>query len=193
MTHAANVAVIIGSLRKASFSRRLATALIDRAPPDLSARIVEIGSLPLYNEDFDNEPPTAWTEFRDALRASDAVLFVTPEYNRSVPGALKNAIDVGSRPPGQSVWDGLPTGVVSLTQYSLGGFGGNLALRQAFIFLNMPVMQQPEAYVSGAAELFAEDGTVRRTETDEFLRFYMERFADWVERFRRPRRTSRAA
>src|SRR3954463_2415058 len=141
------VAVLVGSLRRESFSRKIARAVMERAPANVECRIVEIGALPLYNEDLEQSPPAAWQDFRAELRESDAVLFVTPEYNRSIPGCLKNALDVGSRPPKQSVFDGVPAAVVSVTPYKLGAFGANHALRQTFVFLNMPVLQQPEAYV----------------------------------------------
>src|SRR6185295_19444129 len=115
------IAVLVGSLRKESFSRKLANALIAQTPSGFESRIVEIGDLPLYNEDLDNgTPPASWVRFREALRNAAAVLFVTPEYNRSVPGGLKNALDVGSRPPNKSVFAGRPAGVVSITPYQLG-------------------------------------------------------------------------
>jgi NAD(P)H-dependent FMN reductase len=180
-----SVAVLVGSLRKASYSRKIAQALIARAPDTLACAIVEIGDLSVYNEDLENAPPPAWAAFRDALRTSDAVLFVTPEYNRSIPGGLKNAIDVGSRPPGKSVWDAMPAGVVSVTPYKLGAFGANHALRQTFVFLNILPMQQPEAYIGNAADLLAEDGTITSKETDAFLTKFMTAFAKWVETNRR--------
>lgn len=179
------IAVVIGSLRKASLSRKTAQALIARAPPELDCRIVEIGDLPLYNEDLDgDQPPQAWARFRDEVRACQGVLFVTPEYNRSMPGGLKNAIDVGSRPPNKSVWKGLAAGVVSVTPYKLGAFGANHALRQTFVFLDLLVMQQPEAYVSNAADLFADDGSLKPGDTDGFLKTFMEKFAAWVRTVR---------
>ena len=184
MSQSYAVAVIVGSLRAASYSRRIAVALIARAPPELACRFVEIGELPHYNEDLEAQPPAAWTRMREEVRACQAVLFVTPEYNRSFPGLLKNAVDVGSRPPGKSVWDGQPTGVVSVTPYKLGGMAANHALRQTFIFLNMPVMQQPEAYIGGAADLVADDGTILNADTDKFLKTYMERFGAWVAKVR---------
>jgi chromate reductase len=181
-----DVAVIVGSLRKASFTRRVALALEMLAPPELKLRIVEIGDLPLYNQDADDEgaPPPQWRTFRDAIRPADAVLFVTPEYNRSVPGVLKNAIDVGSRPYGKSVWDRKPAAVVSVSPGAIGGFGANHHLRQSLVFLNMPTLQQPEAYVGGAASLFADDGTIKVDGTRDFLRVVMDRFAAWIETLR---------
>jgi len=174
------VSVLIGSLRKESFSRKVAQALIAEAPAPLECRIVEINDLPMYNEDLDARPPEQWTRFRDAIRSSRAVLFVTPEYNRSIPGCLKNAVDVASRPSGKSVLDGRPAGVVSVTPYKLGAFGANHAIRQTFVFLNMPVMQQPEAYVSNAGELFDPQGQLKNNETREFLRQYMGAFGKWI-------------
>ena len=145
---ARKVAVIVGSLRKESFNRKAAHELIALAPSDLAAEIVEIGQLPLYNQDDDDngKPPAAWTAFRQRMGAFDAVLFVTAEYNRSVPGVLKNAIDVGSRPYGKSIWSGKPGAVVSVSPGAIGGFGANHHLRQSLVFLDVPCMQQPEAY-----------------------------------------------
>jgi chromate reductase len=179
MTRKHRVAVIVGSLRKDSHTRRLAEALITLAPASLACHVVEIGDLPLYTEDLDAAPPAAWTRFREEIRLADAVLFVTPEYNRSVPGGLKNAIDVGSRPPFQSVWDGLPAAVVSQSPYKLGGFGANHHLRQSLVFLNMPALQQPEAYIPQVAEMF--DGQSQLTpEAHTFLAGVVAAFADWV-------------
>ena len=178
---AARVAVLVGSLRKGSLTRKVATALISLAPKSLACSVHEIGDLPLYNEDLDDEPPAAWQRFRSAIKGSDAVLFLTPEYNRSIPGCLKNAIDVGSRPEGKNLWDGLPAGVVSVTPYKMGAFGANHALRQTFVFLNMPVMQQPEAYIGGAGDLFDERGDIKGDDTRQFLAKFMQAFATWID------------
>ena len=177
-----NVAVLVGSLRKASFNRKMALALEKLAPETLKLSIVEIGALALYDEDLEAEPPPAWLEFRAAVRGADAVLFVTPEYNRSVPGGLKNAIDVGSRPYGQSVWSKKPCAVVSVSPGAIGGFGANHHLRQSLVFLDMPVLQQPEAYIGGAATLFAEDGGIASDGTRKFLTGLMNSFAALIER-----------
>src|ERR1700755_1716412 len=143
-----NVCVLVGSLRRASFSRMLANALISLAPSSLQLDIVEIGQLPFYNQDLENDPaPAPLTAFRQRVKAADAVLFVTPEYNRSVPAVLKNALDVGSRPYGSSVWDRKPGAVVSGSPGAIGGFGANHHLRQSLVFLNVPTMQQPAAHV----------------------------------------------
>jgi NAD(P)H-dependent FMN reductase len=176
-----NIAVLVGSLRKASITRKAAKALIAAAPQELRCTIVEIGDLALYNEDLDENAPPSWTRFRSEIANADAVLFVTPEYNRSIPGCLKNAIDVGSRPPNKSVWNGKPAGVVSVTPYKLGAFGANHAIRQTFVFLNMPAMQQPEAYIGGAADLFGDDGAVNNDDTKKFLSKFMTAFTAWVE------------
>jgi NAD(P)H-dependent FMN reductase/ketosteroid isomerase-like protein len=178
-----DVVVLVGSLRKRSFSRKVAKALIGQAPESLGCRIVEIGDLPLYNEDLDEgEPPASWARFRSELGKAKAVLFVTPEYNRSMPGCLKNAVDVGSRPSGKNLFDGMPAGVVSVTPYKLGAFGANHALRQTFVFLNLLVMQQPEAYLANAGELFDEKGQLKDEETRGFLKKFMLEFAAWVAR-----------
>ena len=181
MSATRDVAVLVGSLRKESFNRKMAKALISIAPPSLKLEIVEIGQLPLYNQDDDADPPPAVTVFKERISRSDAVLFVTPEYNRGAPGVLKNAIDVGSRPYGKSAWNGKPTAVVSVTPGAIGGLGANLALRISFVFLNMPAMQQPEAYIGGAAKLFDEKGELVET-TREFMRKFLHAFADWIER-----------
>lgn len=175
------IAVIIGSLRKASLNRKMAQAVISLAPASLQLEIVEIGQLPLYNEDDDANPPAAWTSFRKAVAGCDGVLFFTPEYNRSVPGVLKNAIDVGSRPYGQSVWSGKPGAVISVSPGAIGGFGANQHLRQSFVFLDVPCMQQPEAYIGGAAALFDEGGKLTNDKTREFLTKFIEKYERWVD------------
>ena len=138
MADTRDVVVIVGSLRKDSLNRKAANAIAAIAPASLRFEIVEIGQLPFYNQDLDEAPPAAWTAFRDRVRAADAVLFVTPEYNRSVPGVLKNAIDVGSRPYGKSVWSGKPAAIVTVSPGAIGGFGANHHLRQSLVYLDMP-------------------------------------------------------
>ncbi len=182
MTERLSVAVLVGSLRKASISRRVAEALIKLSPGGLRYEIVEIGALPLFNDDLDQggAPPSAWVEFRDKMRTFDGVLLVTPEYNRSVPAALKNALDVGSRPHGKSVWNLKPAGVVSVSPGAMGGFGANHHLRQSLTFLNMPTLNQPEAYVAAAAQLVADDRTVTVESTRNFLAGFMAAYEGWV-------------
>jgi len=176
-----NIAVLVGSLRKESFSRKVAHNLIELAPASLKFSVVAIGDLPLYNQDLETEtPPPAWRRFRDQVRPADGLLFVTPEYNRSVPGGLKNAIDVGSRPYGKSVWHGKPAAIVSCSPGNIGGFGANHQLRQPMVFLNVPLLQQ-EAYLGGIDKLIQADGKLVPA-TAEFLAKYMSSFAGWVEK-----------
>jgi chromate reductase len=176
-----SVAIIVGSLRKESYSRKLAHALIAMAKPALDMTIVGIGDLPLYNEDTEHSPPQAWTRFREQVKAADAVLFVTPEYNRSVPGCLKNAIDVGSRPYGSSAWSAKPCAIISNSPGAIGGFGANHALRQSLVFLDMPVLQQPEAYISGSNKLVGDDGKIVDEAKREYLAKIMQAFTRWVD------------
>jgi chromate reductase len=176
------IAVVVGSLRKGSHTRKVARTLIGLAPGSLTCELVEIRDLALYDQDLEDAPPASWVTFRERLRAADAALFVTPEYNRSVPGGLKNALDVGSRPPPKSVWKGKPAGIVSVTTGRYGAFGANHHLRQSLVFLDMPTLQQPEAYLSGAAELFDSEGTMTDEHTRELLQRFMTAFAAWVDR-----------
>jgi chromate reductase, NAD(P)H dehydrogenase (quinone) len=177
-----NVAVLVGSLRKESFNRKVANALRKMAPASLDLEIVEIGNLPLYNQDDDANPPAASAAFKARIQQADAVLFVTPEYNRSVPGVLKNAIDIASRPYGKSAWNGKPCAVISVSPGAIGGFGANHHLRQSLVFLNMPALQQPEAYIGGAADLFDAQGNLVKESTREFLQTFLTAFAAWIER-----------
>ena len=175
------VAVIVGSLRKESFTRKITKNLIALAPPHLQFEFVEIGDLPLYNQDLDTDPPRSWIDFRTRVKSFDAFLFATPEYNRSVPGVLKNAIDVGSRPYGQSAWEGKPGAVISVSPGASGAFGANHHLRQALVFLDVPVMQQPEGYIGGVTKLLNDQGEVTSEDTKKFLSKFAEKFAVWIE------------
>jgi chromate reductase len=175
-----DVAVMVGSLRKDSINRKVANALAELAPAVLKLCIVEIGQLPIYNQDGDNDPPAEWTAFRKRIREADAVLFVTPEHNRSVPAALKNALDVGSKPYGKSAWSGKPGAVVSASPGGIGGFGANHHLRQSLVFLNVPAMAQPEAYIGGADKLFDASGKLVNDGTRKFLEGFMQAYAAWV-------------
>ena len=178
------IAVIIGSLRKASFTRKIAEETIALAHPSLALEIIDISQLPMYNQDDDEggHIPSAWSGFREKMQAMEGVLFFTPEYNRSVPGAMKNAIDVGSRPYGQSIWSGKPGAVVSVTPGALGGFGANHHLRQSLVFLDVPCMQQPEAYLSGVGAMFGEDGKLNNDSMKKFLQKFIDAYAVWVEK-----------
>ena len=182
MSTTRDVAVFVGSLRKESFNRKMANALIAMAPEPLKLEIVEIRQLPLYNQDDDANPPAASAAFKQRVQKADAVLFVTPEYNRSMPGVLKNAIDVASRPYGKSAWNGKPGAVISVSPGAIGGFGANHHLRQSLVFLDMPALQQPEAYIGGADKLFAADGSIANPTTKEFLGKYLAAFEQWIGR-----------
>lgn len=180
MSKVYTIAVLVGSLRKESINRKVALALAQLAPANLKLNIVEIGELALYSEDLDGAtPPAAYTTFRQQVAAADGVLFVTPEYNRSVPAALKNAIDVGSRPYGQSAWSGKPGAVISVSPGAIGGFGANHHLRQSLVFLNVPCMQQPEAYLGGAGSAFDESGKLSE-KTKPFLQAFIDGYGQWV-------------
>jgi len=177
-----NIAVIVGSLRKASFTRRVADAMVRLAPGAYAYEFVEIGQLPLYNQDLDapDQTPPEWIAFRDRVRPFKGVLFATPEHNRSMPAAMKNALDVGSRPYGQSAWNGKPAGIVSVSPGAAGAFGANHHLRQSLVFLNMPAMPQPEAYIGHAADLIADDFSVKVEGTRDFLAGFMKAFEAFV-------------
>ena len=179
-----NVAVFVGSLRKDSLNRKMAMALAGLAAPALTLELVEIAQLPLYNADDDvaERVPAPWAALRQRIKAAAGVLFVTPEYNRSVPGGLKNAIDVGSRPYGQSAWAGKPAAIISVSPGALGAFGSNHHLRQSLVFLDMPAMQQPEAYIGNAAQLFDADGKLTNDNTREFLKKFCDAFAAWIDK-----------
>jgi chromate reductase len=180
MSQPRTVAVIVGSLRKDSVTRKIARAL-EALTPDLKFVELEIGALQHFNQDLEATPTAEWTAFRNQIKAADAVLFVTPEYNRSVPGVLKNAIDVGSRPYGASVFNGKPGAVISVSPGAIGGFGANHHLRQSLAFLNVPLLSQ-EAYVGNAFALFDDSGELVNDATAEFLRSYGQAFAEWIER-----------
>jgi len=183
------IAIVVGSLRDGSINRRIAQSLCAMAHERLECSIVPIGDLPLYNQDYDSNSPEPYQRFRDEVRAADGVLFVTPEYNRGVPGVLKNAIDVGSRPYGQSVWNQKPAAIVSASPGAIGGFGANHQLRQACVFLNMPVMQQPEAYLGRVSDdSFDSDGCLREGPLKALVLNLATAFADWVEIIVRSRR-----
>ena len=177
------IAVVVGSLREDSLSKKIANILISLAPSTLNFQIIKIGELPLYNPDLDIEGhvPAPWALFRKQIDGCEGVLFVTPEYNRSLPGALKNAIDVGSRPYGMSVWNKKPGAVMSVSPGAIGGFGANHHLRQSLVFLNIPVLQQPEAYLGMIDKLLNDQGEITNEDTKKFLKSFMESFADWVQ------------
>jgi chromate reductase, NAD(P)H dehydrogenase (quinone) len=178
------VGVIVGSLRQGAHTRTLARALPELTPASLQLIDISIGELPLYNYDLETKtPPPAWTAFRTAVKATDAILFITPEYNRSMPGALKNALDVGSRPWGENAWSGKSAAVISLTPGALGAMAANHHLRQVLLAVNLAAMPYPEAYIPGAEALFDDTGRLTSDSTRQFLQQFMEAFAAWVARF----------
>src|SRR3990170_5689509 len=175
------IAIIVGSLRKDSINLKVARSLCALSSDRLDCDIVQIGDLPLYNQESDANPPEQYRLFREEIAAADGILFVTPEYNRGVPGVLKNAVDVGSRPYGKSVWNQKPAAIVSASPGMIGGFGANHQLRQAAVFLNMPVMQHPEAYLGRVSDdSFDEDGCLKDGPLKEFVQKLADAFGDWV-------------
>lgn len=182
MADVRDVVVLVGSLRKGSITRRIAMALKGMAPPGLALEIVEIRDLPMYDQDLETEtPPREWVGFRDRIRRADALLFATPEYNRSIPGCLKNAVDVGSRPGGHGVFSGKPGAIVSVTPYGLGAFGANHHLRQALVYVNVLTMAQPEAYVSQAGDLVNDSFEITKEASRQFFTTFLNAFAAWIE------------
>jgi len=182
------IAIIVGSLRKDSLNRKVARSICGLRGDNLDCSMIEIGDLPLYNQDLDADPPAQWTRFREQVAASDGVLFCSPEYNRGIPGVLKNAIDVGSRPYGQSVFDKKPAAIVTASPGSIGGFGSNHQIRQAAVFLNMPVMQQPEAYLGHVSDdSFDADGCLKEGPLKELITVLAHAFAGWVDMIIRSR------
>src|SRR5687767_9664435 len=183
------IAIVVGSLRKDSINFKVAKSLCAMAHERLDCHIIPIGDLPLYNQESDSDPPEQYKKFREAIAAADGVLFVTPEYNRGVPGVLKNAVDVGSRPYGKSVWNQKPAAIVSASPGSIGGFGANHQLRQAAVFLNMPVMQHPEAYLGHVNdESFDADGCLKDGPLKDLIISLSKAFADWVHLIHQARR-----
>ena len=176
------IAILVGSLRRDSINRKVARSLCAFAGERLDCEIVEIGDLPLYNQDSDANPPAEYVEFRRTIADADGVLFVSPEYNRGIPGVLKNAIDVGSRPYGQSAFSKKPAAIITASPGSIGGFGANHQIRQACVFLDMPVMQQPEAYLGHVTEdSFDEDGCLKEGPLKELVTTLAHAFHDWVD------------
>src|SRR5690554_1351926 len=175
------IGVVVGSLRKESYNLKTAKALIALEPKTLSLELLDIGNLPMFNEDLEATPPREWVAFREKIASSDGFIFLTPEYNRSVPGVLKNAIDVGSRPYGHNSWNGKPAAIASVSIGGISGFGVNHHLRQSLVFVNVSTMAQPEAYIGGAGELFDENGNLINDSTKNFLKIFLAAFETWVD------------
>lgn len=178
----AKVGVVVGSIRKGSFSKSIADNVVGLFPSDYEIEFVDIANLPLYNQDYDEQNIEEYTAFRNQVKALDAVLFVTPEHNRSIPAALKNALDVGSRPYGQNVWDGKPAAIISHSPSNLSGFGANHHLRQPLAFLNMQVLQQPEAYLANVHEMLDDSGKINRQDTVDFLQGFVDAFVNLIKK-----------
>lgn len=176
------VGIVVGSIRQNSFSEQLAYNVIELFPEGYESEFIEIANLPLYNQDSDEDIPEVYASFRETVKALNAVVFVTPEHNRSVPAALKNALDVGSRPYGSNVWDGKPALIVSQSPSNLSGFGANHHLRQVLAFLNMPVVQQPEVYIANVHELLDEDGKITNQDTISFLQSAVDAFVSLIKK-----------
>src|SRR5690606_19707869 len=181
------IGLIVGSLRKESFNKKVANIIRNTIADDSENiyQIIEIGQLPFYNQDFDTEgAPSTVDAFREQIAQHDAFIFITPEYNRSIPAVLKNALDVASRPYGKSVWNGKPAAIVSVSIGAIGGFGANHHLRQCLTFLNMPALQQPEMYIGNITELLSEDGTsFKEQQTVDHFKKFIQAFDGWIEKF----------
>lgn len=174
------VALVVGSLRRESFNRRLADALVKLAPPGLEFQRLEIGDLPLYNQDDDANPHANVRRLKDEVRRADALLFVTPEYNRSMPGVLKNALDHASRPYGQNAWAGKPAGVLGI---SVGATGTSMAqqhLRTTLAYLDVPTLGQPEMYLQVRDDMYDAQGNATGA-SREILQKWMDRYVEWVQ------------
>ena len=182
MTKTLDVATVVGSLRRESFTRQFVHGLARLAPPSLRLEIVEIRELTLYNQDDEPNPPAPWLAFRERIQRADAVLFATPEYNRGLPACLKNAIDVGSRPYGKAAINGKPCAVASTSPGALGGFGANHQVRQSVVFLDMPMMPAPELYVGYVDKMVEAGGKVANDATRDLFAKFLDRFADFVQR-----------
>ena len=177
------VGIVVGSIRKNSFSGRVAKALVRLLPEDYEVTYLQIDHLPLYNQDFDENPPQEYVDFREIVAAQDAYIFVTPEHNRSVPAALKNALDIASRPYGDNKWGGKPALIASQSPGVISGFGANHHLRQMLTFLDVPVVQQPEVYLAATPELFGENGEFLQEGTEAFLQMAIDKFVDLVNKY----------
>ncbi|MEO8649971.1 MAG: NAD(P)H-dependent oxidoreductase [Acidobacteriota bacterium] len=175
------ISVVVGSLRKDSFNRKLADGIIKLAPDEFEFKHLSIGDLPLYNQDDDLNPSDQVRNFKSEILASDGVLFVTPEYNRSIPGVLKNALDQASRPYGESVWAGKPAGILGVTIGTVGTAAAQQHLRCILAYLDMPTLGQPEAFLTANANLFDENGNIADS-SKQFLKGWMDRYCDWVRK-----------
>lgn len=178
------IGILVGSLRKDSFNKKFAENLVGIFNKKNNYEFINIAELPFYNEDIDQgNPPESYVTFRNALASFDAFLIFTPEYNRSIPAVLKNALDVGSRPYGQSKWDGKPAGIVSVSPGAISGFGANHHLRQCLTFLNMPALQQPEMYIGNVTKVLDDNGKINSENTEKLCQKFVDAFESWIEKF----------
>src|SRR3954447_4548131 len=177
-----NVAVIVGSLRKESFTRKVANALAKLAPDTLKLNLVTLSDISFFNQDLEAAPPADWLAFREKLQKSDGIVFVTPEYNRSIPGVLKNAIDVGSRPYGKSSFNGKPTGIVSNSPGPLGGVSAAKHLQNILPGIAGPIMQQPEIYLNGVGDAFDDKGELTKEPLKKVLNQYIDPFSVFAKK-----------
>jgi chromate reductase len=175
------IAVVVGSLRKDSLNRKLANAVVKLAPPEFSFTFVDIGNLPLYNQDDDTNQTESVMRLKAEILASQGILFVTPEYNRSIPGVLKNAIDHASRPYGQSAWTGKPAGVLGISAGPIGTALAQQHLRNILAHMDVPTLGQPEAFIQAKEGLFDETGNIGPA-SRKFLQSWMDRYIEWVKR-----------
>ena len=180
-----NIGILVGSLRQESYNRKVAMTLIQLAPSSLKMELIEIGQLHFFNQDIEAAPPSSWTLFRQKLKNIDGFILVTPEYNRSFPAVLKNALDVGSRPYGENLWDNKPCAVVSASIGAIGGFGANHHLRQCLAYLNAPCLAQPEIYLSFVDKFFDEKGNMTNDATRAFLGKFLDAFTVWVQKIKK--------
>ena len=177
-----NIVVIVGSLRKESFTLKIANALAKLAPSSLKLDVRTLYDISFFNQDLEGAPPADWVAFRDKLQASDGVLFVTPEYNRSIPGVLKNAIDVGSRPYGKSSFLGKPTGIISNSPGPLGGVSAAKQLQNILPGISGPIMGQPEAYLNAVGDAFDDKGQLTKEAVQKVLQQYIDAFGAFIEK-----------
>lgn len=179
-----NIGIVVGSIRKKAYTGMIADYLIEHTPPGYQFERIAIADLPIYNQDYDTERlPESYTPFRSKIKSLDGVIFVTPEHNRSVPAALKNALDVGSRPYGQNVWDGKPALIISSSISGISGFGANHHLRQILTFLNMPTLQQPEVYLANIQDCFDDEGKLINDSYGQFIQNAVEAYLNFAKRF----------
>ena len=174
-----NIGIVVGSLRKDSYSKAVANYFVNHSDAKATFKLLDISALPLYNQDWEENSPEPWLRFRQEVAPLDGILFVTPEHNRSIPTALKNALDIASRPYGHSVWNGKPAGIISVSPGAMGAFGANHHLRQILTFLNMPTMQQPEAYIGNITASLNEKGEVNAEKLIGFLEQYRFALLEW--------------